>query len=189
MLTLLNGNYEHKIINFFPKIKKVANLKQNTQIVKESNIKIHDLSDELAKLRESYETLKGEKEHLAKTKDQIERNLKDVNTKSSAQIATLQAQLVETQEKNVKLDTRIDEMKAQLNELENERANHQKLIKEYSKLEQRFEKVRTELLKYGKNQQQQQQQQHQHQQHLGTIIFYIYVKNKSVLRRFYTTLF
>jgi len=144
-------------------------LKQNTQIVKESNIKIHDLSDELAKLRENYEALKVEKELLTKTKEKIERDLKDVNTKSSSQIATLQAQLAEAQEKNSKLELRIDEMKAQLNELENERANHQKLIKEYSKLEQRFEKVRTELLKYGKNQQQQQQQQQnqQHQQHLG----------------------
>ena len=43
-------------------------------------------------------------------------------------------------------------MKNQLSELENERANHQKLIKEYGKLEQRFEKVRSELLKYSKSQ-------------------------------------
>lgn len=42
-------------------------------------------------------------------------------------------------------------MKPQLIELENERANHQKLIKDYARLEQRFEKVRTELLRYSKN--------------------------------------
>jgi myosin-5 len=42
-------------------------------------------------------------------------------------------------------------MKKQLNEIENERANHQKLIKEHSKLEQRFEKVRNELLKLSKS--------------------------------------
>jgi len=44
-------------------------------------------------------------------------------------------------------------MKHQLNELENERANHQKLIKEFSKLEQRFDKVRNELLKHSKSNQ------------------------------------
>lgn len=49
------------------------------------------------------------------------------------------------------LQSKIDEMKSQLAELENERANHQKLIKEHSKLEQRFEKVRSDLLRYSKN--------------------------------------
>lgn len=55
-------------------------------------------------------------------------------------------------------------MKNQLNELENERANHQKLIQEYGKLEQRFEKVRNELLKYSKSNQ-------QNLQHSSTTLF------------------
>ena len=40
------------------------------------------------------------------------------------------------------------ELTCQLAELQSERANHQKLIKEHSKLETRFEKARSELLKY-----------------------------------------
>ena len=113
----------------------------------------------MSKLRENYDQLKKEKETVNKSKDQIEKNLKDVSTKSAAQITNLQAQFEEAQEKITKLEFKIEEMKSQLNELENERANHQKLINEYGKLEQRFEKVRTELLRFSKNQQQQQQQQ------------------------------
>ena len=112
-------------------------------------------------MKENYEKMKQEKEQVSKTKNQIEKSLKDVGSKSGAEITTLQAQLDEALQKNKTLQFKIDEMKSQLAELENERANHQKLIKEYSKLEQRFEKVRTELLKYSKNQQMQQQQQQQ----------------------------
>ena len=101
---------------------------------------------------------KTDKDTTSKTKELIERTLKESNTKSTGQITSLQAQLDEANEKIGKLELKIDEMKSQLNELENERANHQKLIKEYGKLEQRFEKVRTELLRFSKNQQQQQQQ-------------------------------
>lgn len=100
--------------------------------------------------------MKKDKEQLVKLKDQIEKNLKEVTTKSSEQIATLQEELNEAQDKIKQLQSKIDEMKVQLSELENERANHQKLIKEYSKLEQRFEKVRSELLRYGKAQNQNQ---------------------------------
>ena len=110
-------------------------------------------------MKENYEKIKQEKDQVSKTKNQIEKSLKDVGSKSGAEITTLQAQLDEALQKNKTLQFKIDEMKSQLAELENERANHQKLIKEYSKLEQRFEKVRTELLKYSKNQQMQQQQQ------------------------------
>jgi myosin-5 len=52
-------------------------------------------------------------------------------------------------------------MRTQLSELENERSNHQKLIKENCKLEQRFEKVKIELLKYSKSHANQAQSQYQ----------------------------
>lgn len=88
---------------------------------------------------------------MQKSKDLFEKNLKEKTQSSASEIETLKQQLEEANSKLKTSQTKIDDMKTQLNELENERVNHQKLIKEYSKLEQRFEKVRSELLRHTKH--------------------------------------
>jgi hypothetical protein len=52
--------------------------------------------------------LKKDKEELSKSKEQIEKALKEVNNKSSTQIDSLKAELEESQEKIKSLQIRID---------------------------------------------------------------------------------
>lgn len=130
---------------------QVAALKQNDKALKESNLKIHDLTKELDTVRADFETLKSSHDEKLKLKSQQEKDLKDKNTKADSELELLKAQLAEALENSMNLKTQNDELKAQLNDIETERANHQKLIKEFGKLEQRFEKVNCELLKYNKS--------------------------------------
>lgn len=130
---------------------QVAALKQNDKALKESNLKIHDLTKELDTVRADFETLKSKHEEKLKLKSQQEKDLKDKNNKADSELELLKAQLAEALENSMHLKTQNDELKAQLNDIETERANHQKLIKEFGKLEQRFEKVQGELLKHNKS--------------------------------------
>lgn len=109
------------------------------------------------RMRDNYDKVRKEKESLIKTKDSLEKSLRELTDKTSTQSVELKAQLDEANERVKSLQSKVDELNGQLAELENERANHQKLIKEYSKLEQRFEKVRNDLLRYSKSQNQNQQ--------------------------------
>ncbi len=52
--------------------------------------------------------MKKDKEELSKSKEQIEKALKEVNNKSSTQIDSLKAELEESQEKIKSLQIRID---------------------------------------------------------------------------------
>lgn len=139
-----------KLAEIEPLKQQVATLKQNTHLLKESNAKIHDLSDELARMRESYDKLKAEKETVCKSNSSLEKEIGQLKAKSSNEIISLRDQLEESKQKFVELQARFDETKSQISELENERMTHQNLIKEHGKLEQRFEKVRTELIKLKK---------------------------------------
>ena len=76
--------------------------------------------------------------------------MKETVQTTSAELSSLRRTLNESELKTKELQAKMDEMRNQLVELENERANHQKLIKENGKLEQRFEKVRNELVRLSK---------------------------------------
>ena len=52
--------------------------------------------------------MKKEKDELTKSKEQIEKTLKEVNNKSSTQIDSLKAELEESQEKIKSLQIKID---------------------------------------------------------------------------------
>lgn len=129
---------------------QVASLKQNAHNLKESNLKIHDLTGELEQVKAKYEKLKSENDEKTKLKSQLEKDLKETNNKTDSEIESLRTQLTESQDACKKFELRTDELKAMLGEIETERANHQKLIKEFGKLEQRFEKVNSDLLKHTK---------------------------------------
>jgi myosin-5 len=135
-----------KVAELEPLKAQVSNLKQNVHIVKESNIKIGELGDELSTLKQNFAKLKQENTELSKSKQELESKLKETLKKSELELNTLRSVLDEAQSKSQKTQSKLDEMRNQLAELENERLNHQKLIKEYGKLEQRFEKVRSELM-------------------------------------------
>ena len=140
-----------RVTELEPLKAQVSSMKHNSNLIKESTSKIHELTEELKNVREDFSKVKKERDQLFKTKEQMEKSLKESGSKLNTENSTLQEQLNEANKKIQILQAKNDEMRVQLGELENERANHQKLIKEHNKLEQRFEKVRNELLKLSKS--------------------------------------
>jgi len=108
------------------------------------------LSIELSTSQANYEKLKTEHERTTKLTGQLEKELKG-SSKSGPEIEALRLQLAEALQNSDSLKSQVDELKGQMAESETERASHQRLIKEFGKLEQRFEKANSSLARYAKS--------------------------------------
>ena len=140
-----------KVNELEPLKSQVASLKQNTNVVKEANIKIHDLTTELAAIRLEHDKFRKENDELNKHKTQLDKSLRETTLRAENEVELLRVQLAESEQKSVGLQSQLDGLRTQLAEIESERGNHQKLIKEFDKLEQRFETVNNELVKHHKS--------------------------------------
>ncbi|XP_070536020.1 unconventional myosin-Va-like isoform X2 [Ptychodera flava] len=147
-----NKNFKEKA----PKIQeleaKVATMKVLETEAKTSTNKITDLEEEIARLRKELEDTRKEKASLEEdtaiykaTQEQVVGMLKAENTK-------LQESLKEAEEKVYRLEEsqKNKEQKDMENsqlavDYEEERAHHQKLLNDYSRLEQRYENLQEEM--------------------------------------------
>jgi len=118
--------------------------------LKEANQKVQELTTELNSSRADHDKLKVENERTSKLMGQLEKELKG-SSKSGPEIESLKLQLSEALQNSDTLKTQVDDLKSQLGDIETERANHQRLIKEFGKLEQRYEKVNSNLSRYTKS--------------------------------------
>ncbi len=118
--------------------------------MKEANQKVQELTTELNSSRADHDKLKVENERTSKLMGQLEKELKG-SSKSGPEIESLKLQLSEALQNSDTLKTQVDDLKSQLGDIETERANHQRLIKEFGKLEQRYEKVNSNLSRYTKS--------------------------------------
>jgi myosin V len=148
-------NLNTKVAEIEPLKVQLTNLKMNTNVLKENNIKLNELTNELSMLHETHGILKKEKETERREKEKLKISLKELQKISENEKADLAAKLEAANQQIKELKLKVEDMTNSLAEVQNERANHQKLIKENNKLEQRFEKARQELLKFKELQHQQ----------------------------------
>uniref|UniRef100_T1JHV8 Myosin motor domain-containing protein n=1 Tax=Strigamia maritima TaxID=126957 RepID=T1JHV8_STRMM len=171
----LNKGLENKIISMQQKngelVKEINSLKasvQDTQaltveinelrgkerVSKEASNKIAQLEEELAVLRQTLEKEIGEKVDLINEKDYLESKQREMEkafneennrlTQELKSVTELQQKMKKEAEDSVK--QRIDdESKMLLDEFNSERGAHQKLLKDYARLEQRFDNLQNEL--------------------------------------------
>jgi myosin V len=175
----LNKGLENKIISLQQSIQKVTKerdsikdkiaeieplkaqlqvFRQNSNTVKETANKLAELTREMKELKDNYDTVCKERDELLKNKTNLQKNQKETESKMKKQSEEQANQLADAIQLNQQLQQQIDDYKLQMTDIENDRKNHQKLVQDYNKLEQRFDKARNDILNYSKTAQQQQHQ-------------------------------
>ncbi|XP_078666632.1 unconventional myosin-Va-like isoform X3 [Branchiostoma floridae x Branchiostoma belcheri] len=140
---------------------QVTELKKTEEVAKVSSNKVHELEDEITKLKAELDLTKKEKQMLEEEGEIYKEEQEMLNTALKAEIDRLATENKELMEKVALQEeefqaAHVPELELEKQELEGElaqeRSQHQQLIKDYARMEQRYENLRDEmtLLQQGK---------------------------------------
>ncbi|XP_078577048.1 unconventional myosin-Va-like isoform X7 [Branchiostoma floridae x Branchiostoma japonicum] len=140
---------------------QVTELKKTEEVAKVSTNKVHELEDEITKLKAELDLTKKEKQMLEEEGEIFKEEQEMLNTALKAEIDRLATENKELMEKVTLQEeefqaAHVPELELEKQELEGElaqeRSQHQQLIKDYARMEQRYENMRDEmtLLQQGK---------------------------------------
>ncbi|XP_019622363.1 PREDICTED: unconventional myosin-Va-like isoform X2 [Branchiostoma belcheri] len=140
---------------------QVTELKKTEEVAKVSSNKVHELEDEITKLKAELDLTKKEKQMLEEEGEIYKEEQEMLNTALKAEIDRLATENKELMEKVALQEeefqaAHVPELELEKQELEEElaqeRSQHQQLIKDYARMEQRYENLRDEmtLLQQGK---------------------------------------
>ncbi|CAH1252205.1 MYO5A [Branchiostoma lanceolatum] len=140
---------------------QVTELKKTEEVAKVSSNKVHELEDEITKLKAELDLTKKEKQMLEEEGEIFKEEQEMLNSALKAEIDRLATENKELMEKVALQEeefqaAHVPELELEKMELEGElaqeRSQHQQLIKDYARLEQRYENMRDEmtLLQQGK---------------------------------------
>ncbi|XP_048581655.1 unconventional myosin-Va isoform X2 [Nematostella vectensis] len=113
----------------------------------EMELVVSELRDELKRSMEARERVEKEAKEEIEEKDEEIKSLRDVIEQLREQVAEANSRAAdEVASRDATLDERLEEQRVQiLSEFEAERLNHQRVLRDYSRLEQRYQNLQDEL--------------------------------------------